>query len=316
MSCRLCGESALKAVANRDAKTAKELIISMCFRCGLVQQSDIPAEDELKKYYSNDYRLQYKKTYTPKAKHVYRAGKMAMDRIDFLADSGIHTGQLLDIGAGGSEFVYLAKQRGFTSKGIEPNIGYSTYAAKQYNADVVTGDINSAEGLYDVVTLFHVMEHLSSPYDAFRKLHSLLKPNGKLLIEVPWIETYDASPNNIFFKAHLYYFSAETLVAFASQYFDVIKVDTTSNLRVLFTAKDAPTDIRLPEPESVRIAKRRMKEKGWVEYLLKGKGLLKPLRKMFSSLEERQAKGKQPIQILDDLLDDYWFYRDEFNWGK
>ena len=59
-------------------------------------------------YYSNEYREDYKKTFTPQKKHVFRAGQLALERIKFLKERNIFQGSLLDVGAGGGEFTYLS----------------------------------------------------------------------------------------------------------------------------------------------------------------------------------------------------------------
>jgi 2-polyprenyl-3-methyl-5-hydroxy-6-metoxy-1,4-benzoquinol methylase len=302
MKCVLCGNSEFTEVSNKDAKSSKVLMVSMCSKCGLVQQSPIPSQDELKIYYSHNYRKNYKNTHTPKPKHILRAGNTAIQRLNFLKGLKITNGNLLDVGAGGGEFVYLSGKNGFNSIGVEPSIGYSEYANNEYKCKVITGELGDITDKYDIITIFHVLEHLPAPVQAFEKLHSLLAKDGKLFIEVPWIETNDASPHNIYFKAHIFYFSADTLVSCAGKYFDVIKIDTSSNLKILFQAKAEPTTTELPNAKSVNKLKTRLRQKGWFEYLFLGKGLLKPINKIARAIKESRVKGKNPKQILDDLI--------------
>lgn len=301
MSCQLCNNDVLELVSSKDAKSAEPLNVSLCNKCGLIQQASIPDEEALNRYYHHEYRQDYKGVYTPKAKHVYRAGKTALQRLNFLTNTGVTGGRILDVGAGGGEFTYLAGRTGFVARGVEPNIGYSEYARKEYQCNISTGNLDRITGQYDVITLFHVLEHLPSPQRAFQRLYQLLSEEGYLLIEVPWIEAQDASPHNIYFKAHLYYFSIDTLTAAASEYFDAIMIDTTSNLKILFRAKQIPSRLRLPDTTSVVNIRQRLSQKGWFEYLFQGRGLVKPFRKLVERMKERKAVDFRPKVILDQF---------------
>jgi hypothetical protein len=131
----------------------------------------------------------------------------------------------------------------------------------------------------------------------------LLNNNGILFIEVPWIEAKDASPHNIYFKAHINYFSVDTLIASASKYFDVVKSDTSSNLRVLFKVKPKPEYLRLPCLESVEKLEMRLSQKGWREYLFNGAAVQKFINKISRIVEEQKVPSITPKDILDDLLE-------------
>ncbi|MBI5192371.1 MAG: class I SAM-dependent methyltransferase [Nitrospirae bacterium] len=196
----------------------------------------------------------------------------------------------------------MSGKMGFESEGIEPSIGYSEYAKNEYGCNVVTGEIEDIDGKFDVITVFHVLEHLPFPVRTFEKFYHLLNKNGVLFVEVPWIETIDASPHNIYFKAHIFYYSVDTLISCASQYFDVVKVDTTSNLKILFRAKNIPTSIELPNPSSIDAIKARLKTKGWFEYLFRGKGILKPIRKVVNAIKENRVKHLSGKQIIDNVI--------------
>jgi SAM-dependent methyltransferase len=302
MLCVLCGSDDFEIISTCDSKSSDLLTVSLCKKCGLIQQTPIPSSDALRIYYSHNYRVEYKQTYTPKPKHVFRAANTAMQRINFLNESNISTGNILDIGAGGGEFTYLSQKAGFESHGIEPNMGYAEYAKNEYDCDIRQGELEDIEGQYNVITIFHVLEHLPSPIKAFERLYQLLEEGGMLLVEVPWIETNDASPRNIFFKAHIFYFSVDTLISCASSYFDVVKVDTTSNLKILFRAKKVPAPIGFPSPASVSSIRARIKEKGWMEYLFEGRGILKPIRKLVKVFSENRVKKLSGKQIVDGVF--------------
>ena len=305
MTCILCKQKNFEVVSTRDSKKNSFLKVVLCTNCSMIQQDPIPSENEVNEYYSNAYRQDYKKTYVPKIKHVFRAGKLGLNRIVFLKNRGINSGKLLDVGAGGGEFTYLSSKLGFLSQGIEPNIGYSSYARKEYGITINTGQLSDVHKKFDVITMFHALEHIPNPVKTFGLLFDLLEKDGNLLIEVPNIETKDASPHNIYFKAHIHYFSTATLVCAASKYFETIDIDCDSNLRVLFKRKAEVGDLLLPTQDQINQTIKRLKKKGWLEYIFKGNGYKKlPLR--FSKIFfEFQLGNKQGVEILNEIVKNY-----------
>jgi 2-polyprenyl-3-methyl-5-hydroxy-6-metoxy-1,4-benzoquinol methylase len=302
--CQLCNSTNLHTHPQNDAKSKSPLAISFCSNCSLVQQAEIPSDEELKIYYSHNYRQDYKSTYSPKPKYVRRAGMTALDRIKFLESHLPLSNQvLLDIGAGGGEFVYMAQKRGLQSKGIEPNLGYSTFSKEQYGVEVKTAMLSDVQdSSADIVTLFHVFEHMAKPLEVMKKLYSSIKDGGYLFIEVPNILQADASPHNIYFKAHLFYYSKYTLACAASQYFDVVKVEDKGNLKVLFKKKAQPSEnISSVQIDQIDFSQNRIKQKGWFEYLFNGKGLLKPFLRIDRVVTELFIKQSAPKEILDSL---------------
>ena len=116
------------------------------------------------------------------------------------------------------------------------------------------------------------------------------------------IEQADASPANIYFKAHLFYLSAATLTAFGSKYFDPIAIDAKGNLKVLFKKKLNQADLILPDHDSVSNSIARLKEKGWLEYLTIGGGWKKPFARLRRDLRFKTLTETTPKAILDRAL--------------
>lgn len=306
-TCGLCAGTRAHVIRAKDAKAGGPLPIAFCERCGLVRQEELPDPESLRIYYAHTYREDYKGVHTPEPRHVRRAGLAALSRLGFLREAGgLRPGaRLLDIGAGGGEFVYLAGRSGMAAEGIEPNVGYSEFAQSEYGARIRTMSIDDLEqGSADVVTLFHVLEHLADPQAAFRRIHAVLRDEGVLLVEVPNILQADASPHNIWFKAHLYYFSRFTLHAAASRWFEPVLTRDEGNLKVLFRKRATPLDAPiLPDAGDVALCWKRLGEKGWVEYLFAGGGLAKPWRRVRRSIEERRIGGQAPRALLDALFE-------------
>ena len=302
MTCILCRNGVFKIVSQKDSKNGLFLKVIICESCGMIQQDPIPSEDEVNEYYSNEYRKDYKKTITPKIKHVFRAGNLALDRINFLKKAQISSGKLLDVGAGGGEFIYISGKLGFDSEGIEPNIGYSQYGKKEYRIDLNTGQLSDVSGQFQIITMFHVLEHIPDPVLTFERLWRLIENDGHVFIEVPNIETSKASPHNIYFRAHIHYFSEATLVASASRYFEKIYSEKNSNLRIIFKKKEIIEDLIFPNSKQISHTTKRLKNKGWIEYLLRGKGYQKIFSRIKQTTIESSLRNKDSLGLLDELI--------------
>lgn len=204
-------------VAERD-RVGKPLRTVLCEECGLVFSNPMPTADEVARFYRDDYRREYKGVDRPKPKHVYRGINAAVKRLA-AASKFYETGSVcLDLGAGGGEFVYLLSCKGYAAEGVEPNLGYGNYAREVLGATVHQGTFETVElppGHYDIVSSFHVFEHLIDPVAAFRRVKSWLKPSGRLYIEVPNMDATAQTLRSRFHRGHVVHFTPATLSAMA-----------------------------------------------------------------------------------------------------
>ncbi|MGB1540509.1 MAG: class I SAM-dependent methyltransferase, partial [Rickettsiales bacterium] len=185
--CNLCEAEAWEIVATKD-RHGKPLHTALCRECGLVYTNPMPTAAAIEQYYSKDYRAQYKGVTQPKFKHIYRAGRMALERLERLKDVLKAGDTLVDVGSGGGEFVYLIHKLGLNVWGVEPNEGYAEYSRQEYDLPVQTGFWQTAEftpGTVDVITAHHVVEHFDDPQAAIHTFAKWLKPGGYLIIDVP-----------------------------------------------------------------------------------------------------------------------------------
>lgn len=104
ISCNLCElyETEEISCVDRDGNYLRTVI---CKNCGLVWTDPRPNQKEIENYYTRDYRMLYKGSYTPKLKHDFRAGKIAENRYLVLKDLLKCDSVIFDIGSGGGEFV-------------------------------------------------------------------------------------------------------------------------------------------------------------------------------------------------------------------
>jgi 2-polyprenyl-3-methyl-5-hydroxy-6-metoxy-1,4-benzoquinol methylase len=139
-------------------------------------------------------------------------------------------GRLLDIGCGEGLFIKIAQENGWNVEGTEISKYASKVASDSTGKKIWHGEPWSAEfktASFDVVTIWHVLEHVVNPIKTLKEARRLLKPDGLCVVAVPNV-------NNSFMKLvfliikrkrinlfspddkelHLYHFSARTLKKF------------------------------------------------------------------------------------------------------
>ena len=185
--CPVCEEPSFTPVAGIDRRL-KRLPTVMCDHCGLLYTNPMPTEAELGTYYEKYYRFDYQLAATaPKQKHIVKRRREAEGRaaqLDGLLEKGART---LDFGAGSGEFVALMLEKGFDAHGFEPGETYAGHAIGRLGSRIRQTSWQEAryEAGFDLVTCFHVLEHLSTPMPALRRMADWLRPGGKLYVEVP-----------------------------------------------------------------------------------------------------------------------------------
>jgi len=103
-------------------------------------------------------------------------------------------GRLLDAGAGRGRFVASARDAGYQASGVEPSLR-GVQAAAEMGIELQHAGIEAAEvalGSYDVVSLWHVLEHLGDPAAALERIGGWLRPGGVLLVGVPNLDSLQA----------------------------------------------------------------------------------------------------------------------------
>jgi SAM-dependent methyltransferase len=104
--------------------------------------------------------------------------------------------QLLDVGCGTATLLGLLKTRGFRVLGMDSSKHAATLAKTQSGVDVVVGShLRHAafpSAAFDLVTLFHVIEHIPDPHDLLAEVRRILHPAGRLIVQVPNTESWQA----------------------------------------------------------------------------------------------------------------------------
>lgn len=235
-SCHLCGTPLTDApvVGTQDRHGHGSRRVA-CGVCSLVQQCPMPTMGEMDAYYaSHQYRQDYAGTGLILTDATGRQRAVSPGHPDFdaawsrmhearaewaLEEAGFVPGmRVLDVGCGRGFAAAHMAARGAEVTGIEPDVTAAQEAAGRLpdTAKVHAGRMQDVDpaGPFDIVTAFHVLEHVHQPIDMLRLWRSWLTPRGALCIEVPDI----LHPNpplegNHFQRVHLYEFSKHTLAA-------------------------------------------------------------------------------------------------------
>lgn len=176
--CPLCGHRGYRLV-----KKEEEWEIIECLSCSFVFVKQVPEEKFL--------NLHYQKYLPTDNKCIKRWLTMMsgvfLRAIDTIESQGSSRGKLLDIGCGFGFFLELARKRGWSVYGVEPCAHARSYAlSRGINVDSENLFTRAYEDeMFDVITLFYVLEHLTDPMRYLREVNRILKPGGLLLLRLP-----------------------------------------------------------------------------------------------------------------------------------
>jgi SAM-dependent methyltransferase len=183
---------------------------------GVLETFPKPSMEKLVDYYdSPDYISHQTKARTFRDK-IYQGVKSIMiNRKKRLIMGYKREGSILDVGAGTGEFLEAFEERNWNKTVLEPSAKFqSVYKEKNFS---VLKDLSQAnENSFDVITLWHSLEHIPQLEDTVKELKRILKPNGVIFIAVPNYKSYDSKFYKEYWAAwdvprHLWHFSRNGL---------------------------------------------------------------------------------------------------------
>lgn len=189
-----------------------------------------PKSEDLAKYYESQDYISHTDEKKGLFSGVYQLVKKWSLRnktnLIFAQNSGV--GSLLDVGAGTGDFLKVASESGWKVYGMEPNKKASSLALEKGIA--LKNSLEEFKGeQFDVITLWHVLEHIPNLDETISLLTDLVKPGGALIIAVPNYKSFDASYYGKFWAAydvprHLWHFSKTAIEKLFSNNFEMEKV--------------------------------------------------------------------------------------------
>ena len=197
----------------------------------LVYTHPQPNATNLPKYYESEDYISHtdgKRSLFEKAYHFVKNIALK-NKLDLINSLQVSKGSLLDIGAGTGEFLNVAKENGWNCVGVEPSEKAKAIALKKGVSFSETTNVLKDHS-FDVITMWHVLEHVPNIENQIKELKRLLKPNGTILIAVPNFNSFDAKHYGIFWAAydvprHLWHFSKTAIkILFENQDLKLVKV--------------------------------------------------------------------------------------------
>lgn len=186
----------------------------------LLETHPKPLAEKLSDYYKSDDYISHtdaKRNLFEKSYHVVR--EFVLKRKLNLVNSLINKKEtLLDVGCGTGDFLSVCKNSGWNVLGVEPDEGARSIANQKVGGKVFGLDqLQKLEpNTFDIITLWHVLEHLPEPEKDIAVFKKLLKPEGVLIIAVPNYKSFDAKHYKAFWAAydvprHLWHFSKKSI---------------------------------------------------------------------------------------------------------
>lgn len=196
-SCPYCKNTAARPYLKlRDEFLTKEPFeIVECSSCHLLYTVPRPSADKIGLYYKSEEYLSHQKNTSGLIPRIYEKVKHVNLKRKFqLATNGLPKGTLLDIGCGVGDFLLVSKKNGWEVVGIEPSALAKSVAQDRLGfTPLDPSEITQLPAAsFDVITMWHVLEHVEDVNEQVSQLSRLLKSGGRLVIAVPNYQSYDA----------------------------------------------------------------------------------------------------------------------------
>ena len=238
INCNLCGSKDFKVIYKEIAdekgspqekyKSSGNIIASdqivKCKSCGLLYVNPRLKPEIIVQGYSEGSD----ETFVSQSKGRELTFKKSLKFIEKYANN---KGKILDIGTAGGSFLKVAKEKGWSVYGVEPNKWLCNWAKENYGIDVLSGTIfdhKFEDEFFDVITLWDVLEHVPDPAKVLDECRRILRPGGILVVNYPdigtWIAKFMKKKWVFLLSVHLFYFNKKTIrLMLNKKNFNVIK---------------------------------------------------------------------------------------------
>lgn len=189
-----------------------------CTSCGHIFVFPVPSPDQTTEHYQSSYTESYLTEMTPWFQELARR------RISLIRKHApeLTSLSILDVGCGYGFFLKAATAHGCQAMGLDNSEACAAYARERFRIPVVSGDVRDSlphvvsERRFDIITFWHVLEHLDDPRAALRSAIRGLKENGLLVLNSPNMDSAVFAIAGrwwswIYSPGHVQYFSLQSL---------------------------------------------------------------------------------------------------------
>ncbi len=217
--CPVCDHDTFRDYLNvKDYTVSEEQFkIVECVQCTFRFTNPRPSQQEIGKYYASDKYISHTNSSESLMDKAYKTVRYITLRDKLkLVQKFKKKGSLLDIGCGTGNFLEVCKNNNWQIAGVEPG-DLARKQAQEINPGAnIQPDLFKIEGTFDIITMWHVLEHVHDLNMYLRRIYDQLASDGKLIIAVPNNESFDAHHYGVNWAAydvprHLYHFTADTI---------------------------------------------------------------------------------------------------------
>lgn len=176
-----------------------------------------PVPKELDAFYKSEAYISHTDSKRSVMDKVYQLVKnyTLRQKLSLLNSFKTDSKTVLDIGAGTGDFLKYCSIKNWKVLGIEPSSAAREIASKK--GVILSTNLNEIiDKQFDVITLWHVLEHVENLADYIKSLKKLLKPKGRIVVAVPNYKSCDANYYKEYWAAfdvprHLWHFSQKSI---------------------------------------------------------------------------------------------------------